>query len=104
VSVQEACAVSAQVRKEQARVKRDIRLGRVSVADVLADPHGPFERVMLWRLCTFLPRFGNEKLRRLNVRAMSAGVNLLCPLGQASQRSREWLAAEVAAMPGRRWA
>jgi hypothetical protein len=73
------------VRRDRAAMRARLGAGELRLAlDVqIID-------LLLWQR-----RFGPEKLRALNRRAVAAGVNLAQRLGRASDRTLAWLAREL---------
>lgn len=86
---------SAALRAQRAQLRRQLRSGELRLVNVLNDPPAFAEDQLLYELLLQQGHFGPEKLRRLNLRAIGAGVNLAQPLGHASKRTREWLAREL---------
>jgi hypothetical protein len=92
-----AALVLANERRAQiAAAKRDLRSGVLSLDDVLSNPPDALASVALVDLIRWCrsrsPLQRQSSLIRIGRRAVSDNVNLLVPLGEASVRSRDWVA------------
>jgi hypothetical protein len=92
---EEACRRSATKRRAGADLRRDLHNGDVSLAEVLLDPPECIAHLPLFQVLLMGRSLGPRKLQYLNTWAMREFVNLATPLGQASQRSRQWCAKNV---------
>lgn len=84
------------IRIAKAQAIRSLRTGELSIYDAITDQTDALAKVMLPDLLLAAPFFGREKLRHVGRRAVRDNVNLLTTLGAASQRTREWLATDLA--------
>ncbi len=81
------------IRRERADLKAAMRDGTVTLDDLLMTPHPavvdtPLIDVLLWRRRA--TRMQAPALARLGERAVRDRVNLLLPVGAASERVRAW--------------
>lgn len=56
-----------EVRTERAKIKRDVKAGRLSVHKLLLDPPGIIETMKLWDLLMEVPRYGRVKVNKIVV-------------------------------------
>jgi hypothetical protein len=92
---EEASRRSATKRRAAADLRRALRDGDVSLAEVLLDPPECLAHLPIFQVLTMGRSLGPRKLQYLNTWAMREFVNLAVPLGQASKRSRKWCAENV---------
>ena len=85
------------VRREKARLCREVRESPDAFRSLLLDPPAVLANVRLYELARMTRRDRCNRgpaIEGLGRRALIARVNLMVPLGRASRRSREWLAAD----------
>lgn len=84
----DALGKANEVRARRAQLKRDVKAGRVRVADVLADPPAFVLAMKVWDLLLAVPKVGRVKaggmLRRCAVSASKT-------IGGLSERQRDEL-------------
>jgi hypothetical protein len=83
------------VRRDRAAMRARLGAGELRLSRVLRDREEWALDVQIIDLLLWQRRFGPEKLRALNRRAVAAGVNLAQRLGRASDRTLAWLAREL---------
>jgi hypothetical protein len=93
----ESLALGQERRLAIARLRREIRAGRVTLAEVLADPP---ETLLRWPLIdvvrlVFSGGRGSTTIEMLGRDALGDGVNLMLPLGRSSEATRAWLVDHV---------
>jgi hypothetical protein len=88
---------SAKIRTARRCWKEALHDEPKRVLEVLDAPPDELATVPLPDLLLWVRGFGPEKLYHLGARAASAHqrVNLLIPLGRASNRTRQWVAYEI---------
>jgi hypothetical protein len=86
---------STQIRRERHRLRMQLRSRSVCVGHVLRHPPEAAEGMRAFEVLELAPGLGRTKVARLNVRAAKVGVNLMRPLGNLTERQREWLARVV---------
>jgi hypothetical protein len=93
----ELCEASAAVRTARAAWRQRVHDDPAVLGDILATKPAELEGVLLVDLVLWLPGFGESKLKRLGQHAITGTrqVNLLVTLGDASERTRHWLASEL---------
>lgn len=84
-----------RIRLATASVKRDVRNGSLTLAEVATDRPEALCGMSLFTLLLELPGFGSQRLKYVGLRAVNAGINLAVTLGDASNRTLEWLVEEV---------
>ncbi len=89
-------ALANTIRMQRSALKRAIRDGTLSAAAVLRDPPWYMQSMPLHELLAEAPHVGPDKVRKLNMRAAWAGINLFRPLGETTERQRDWI---IAALP-----
>ena len=87
--------IANSVRTERARLKQQLRDGELTVEALIMDPPWFLIELRTFELLEAAPKIGQKKLRKLNMAAAAAGVNLFRPLGMQSERSRVWLAERL---------
>ena len=85
-------------RARQAQLRSDMIAGRLTLAEIMAQPPPDLARTMLIDVIRMMrssvsARRSSPVMTRIGREAVAAGVNLLVPLGDASVRSRAWVAA-----------
>lgn len=86
-------AQSSALRKERSEVRRAIRTGVLTLEAVMSDPPPALAGVLLIDVVRLGYRYRTaESVTELGRLALRAGVNLMIPLGVASERSRRWVA------------
>ena len=81
----EALAQANQVRRPRAQLKRDLKRGRVSVVDLIADPPSYLASAKVMELLRALPGYGPIKATRLLERCQ---VSLTKTVGGLTERQR----------------
>jgi hypothetical protein len=76
------------VRTERARLKREMKAGRVLVADLLADPPEFIETMKVWDLLVAVPKLGRVKV---NAMLRKEAVSPAKTVGGLSVRQRALL-------------
>jgi hypothetical protein len=84
-----------RTRVEKANIKRDVREGIVTLAEITATRPASLRAVPLFALLLELPGFGRRRLDTLNRRAIADGINLARTLGDASASTLDWLVRTV---------
>jgi hypothetical protein len=84
-----------RTRTEKANIKRDVREGALTFAEIATERPAPLRPVPLFALLLELPGFGHRRLDALNRRAIADGINLARTLGEASASTLDWLARAV---------
>lgn len=85
-------------RMQLVELRRDMRAGRVTLAEIMVDPPDLLEHVA----CIDVVRMNYSRVKatpwmeRLGRLAVADGINLMMPLGRASARTREWIAENAA--------
>lgn len=82
---------SAAKRRAKAEIRRAVRAGEMSLAEVLLDQPPCMTTVRLLDLLDLVPNLGPRVITTIGRRAVRDGINLAVPLGHASSRSRVWL-------------
>lgn len=82
---------SAEVRHDRATIRRDLRSGRRSLADVLAEHNACLDGVMLFTLMSWRRGWGRDALRKLGALAVREQINLAMTVGAAGARTIDWL-------------
>ena len=91
-----ALTVANQRRTATAQLKSRLRRGELTLADVIAHPPAEAGQALTFEVLLWAPYFGRQRLRALNLRAVRRGhVNLATPLGELTDRQRQWLASEI---------
>jgi hypothetical protein len=90
-----ALALANEARMDKASVRRDLRNGALTLAQVAANRPPSLCPMTLFALVLELPGFGSRRLEKLNRRALEDGMNLALTLGGASTRTLRWLVEEV---------
>jgi hypothetical protein len=83
---------------DKTQVRRDLRNGVLTLPQVVRERPGALRPLALFVLVLELPGFGCRRLGRLNQRAITDSVNLAVTLGDASERTLEWLLREIAGL------
>jgi hypothetical protein len=93
----EALGRANNVRTLRAQLLRKVQGGDVAAADVLRDPPWFMQDVRVFELLEAMPYVGRTTTRRLNAKGMQQwpGVNLLAPLGELTERQRQWLIEQI---------
>jgi hypothetical protein len=91
-------------RSALAAMRRQLRSGEVDLADVLLDPPDCLRHLSLIDVvaCRYHSPHGGHWRAVLGRKAVHAGVNLVQPIGMASEHSRRWTAQHVRAQRGSR--
>jgi rRNA processing protein Krr1/Pno1 len=84
----QALAQANRVRKTRAQLKRDLKGGRVSVIELIADPPAYLASAKVMELLRALPGFGPAKATRL---MESCQVSPVKSVGGLSERQRDRL-------------
>jgi hypothetical protein len=90
-----ACEAASRKRAQITALKQQLLGGTLTLEDVLMDPPEALTQVPVIDVLRMTRRAGNRGARglwQINGRAVHAGVNLMMPLGLASERTREWAA------------
>ena len=92
-----ALATANERRILHSQLKREVRNYPPTLLDWLDEPPAaladvPLLDLLRWTRATGRTVRGQQALVDLNARAVRDGVNLMMPLGRASQRSRKWVA------------
>ena len=90
-----ALALANRAKSDRAALKRDLRAGRLTFAEVAAQRPAPLCDVPLFALLGELRGMRQRRVERLNRRAIVARVNLARTLGEASTATLRWLLAEL---------
>jgi hypothetical protein len=90
---------SAAKRGEKGRLRAAVRAGDLQVGELLARPPECLSDTVMMDIVLWKPRFGLHKQAALGRRALAKQVNLLGTVGNASERSRSWLAREIGEGP-----
>ena len=91
-----ALTVANQRRTATAQLKSRLRRGELTLADVIAHPPAEAGQALTFEVLLWASQFGRRRLRALNPRAVRHGhVNLATPLGELTDRQRQWLASEI---------
>ncbi len=90
-----ALRLANQTRIEKANVKRDLRDGTLTLAEVVAQRPEPLRSMPLFALVLELPGFGQWRLDKLGRAAAADGINLARTLGSASTHTLDWLVRTV---------
>lgn len=56
-----------EIRSRRAQLKRDVKAGRVGLADVLLAPEAWVETMKVWDLLVTVPKYGRVKVNRILV-------------------------------------
>jgi hypothetical protein len=91
----DALGAANRTRLGRAQLKRDLRAGRLTLAEVAAHRPEPLRELPLFTLLGELPGVGQRRVERLNRRAITARVNLARTLADASTATLRWLVAEL---------
>ena len=80
-----------------AAYRRALRTGQLPLESVMRDQPAPLAGELLVDVVrmAYTNRASTTGLERLGADAVSAGVNLMVPLGRASARSRAWVARNL---------
>jgi hypothetical protein len=84
-----------RTRIQKASIKRDVREGMVTLAEIAAQRPASLRAMPLFALLLELPGFGCRRLDKLNRRAIADGINLARTLGDASASTLDWLVRTV---------
>ncbi len=91
-----ALGMANESRMAKAGVKARLRSGSLSLADVMNDPPPELARALLIDVIRWTRSYGRggrgPAIEALGRHALRDHVNLMVPLGEASQRSRTWVA------------
>ena len=91
-----ALVVANERRTATALLKRRLRCGELTLAELVTHPPAEAGQALTFEVLLWAPYFGRQRLRALNLRAVRRGhVNLATPLGQLTDRQRQWLASEI---------
>lgn len=91
---------SITVRQARADIRRGLRSGALSISDVLdGDRRDALATLPLFLLVTWRRGWGRDRQRRIGAMAVRDRVNLGVQLGDASQRTLNWLAEVDADSP-----
>jgi hypothetical protein len=88
-----------RTRVQKASIKRDVREGVVTLAEIAAKRPTSLRALPLFALLLELPGFGCRRLDKLNRRAIRDGINLARTLGDASASTLDWLVRTVNGQP-----
>ena len=94
-----ALALANRAKSDRAALKRDLRAGRLTFAEVAAQRPALLRDVPLFALLGELRGIRQRRVERLNRRAIVARVNLARTLGEASTATLRWLLAELDSEP-----
>lgn len=86
-----------QKRLRIAELRRDVNQGRVTLAELLADPPPEILQMTLFDVIrmTYTSNRSGTSLEAIGRRALLDGVNLLVRVERSSMRSRQWVAENV---------
>ena len=91
-----ALTIANERRAATALLKSRLRRRELTLTELLAHPPAEVGHVLTFEVLLWAPQFGPWRLRMLNSRAMRYGqVNLATPLGELTDRQRQWLASEI---------
>ena len=95
-----ALDLANHVRTHKAGLLADMRAGRITVEAVLRDPPYYLQAIRLFELLEAAPHVGRVKTRRLNMigARQFPPINLLAPIGELSERQREWVVERLPAL------
>lgn len=87
-----------RIRVLRAQMKAQLVSGEIDVAAVMRDTPWYALDMLVLDLLEACPGIGRDWLRRFNLRAANEWppVNLLSPLGELSERKKDWLISQVA--------
>ena len=88
----EALALANKVRSERAQLKRDLKRGEVSIAELLREPPGCLASAKVMDLLRALPGYGPAKTARLLTRCRVSPSKSMAGL---TERQREALIAAL---------
>ena len=94
-----ALALANRAKSDRAALKRDLRAGRLTFAEVAAQRPALLRDMPLFALLGELRGMRQRRVERLNRRAIVARVNLARTLGEASTATLRWLLAELDSEP-----
>jgi len=83
---------STEVRQARSRIRRGLADGTLALSHVIGNPPACLHTVFLFELATWRRGWSRSKLRELGARAIRDQVNLAIAAGDASDRTRTWLA------------
>lgn len=94
-----ALTVANQRRFDLKALKLALSVGSLTAADVLRDPPECVSRMLVPDVMCLQRGVGADRLRRIGIRAVADGVNLLVTVERASVRTRCWAADELELQP-----
>ena len=94
-----ALALANRAKSDRAALKRDLRAGRLTFAEVAAQRPALLRDMPLFALLGELRGIRQRRVERLNRRAIAARINLARTLGEASTATLRWLLAELDSEP-----
>jgi hypothetical protein len=83
------------VRLRRAEMKHAIAAGDLDPTSILRDTPWYALSMRVLDLVEACPGVAEKKLRRLNMAAAAEWVNLLAPLGELTERQKNWLAEQL---------
>lgn len=86
----DALARANWIRSRRARLKRDIKAGRVDARQLVLNPPAYVDTMKLWDLLLAIPKYGGTKVNRMVVRCR---VSPSKTLGGLSDRQRHEIAS-----------
>ena len=87
-----------QIRLERAAIRRRLKAGELTIAEVLADRPGCIDSMRALELIRSLDRYGHKRAARL---LQAAEVPLTRTVGRLTERQRQSIVATLAARRGR---
>jgi hypothetical protein len=94
--------VSRELRSARGRLRAQLRSGEITPASVLLERPECARDMRVLDVLDASRGISGRALRRFNVAAAREWVNLLTPVGELTDRQRDWLAREVPLLPRQR--
>lgn len=88
----DALATATEIRRERARMKREIKAGRLRIVNVIMDPPWYAESMYVMHLLMAMPKFGRS---RAKLRMDRAELPLTKTVGSLTDRQRRVLVEAV---------
>jgi hypothetical protein len=83
------------IRLRRAALRHQLQDGSVLPANVLRDPPWFTQDWRVFELLEACPGVGPHKIRYLNGRAHHEWVNLFAPIGELTERQKDWLIGQL---------
>ena len=78
-------------------LKGRVRRHELTITELVLNPPDDLHGYLLFEVLLWAPRFGRDRLRALNARAIRrCELNLASPVGALTPRQRRWLADQLA--------